>query len=91
MNNSWNWRKQDKNIHYSNLDLISEFKDVKLNDFDFELKAQPAHNLNDLENINVLNDLIGHIENSKSDSLTDVIITRHQNTNIENMFTWSDK
>ena len=91
LNNSWNWRKQDKTIHYSNLDLISEFKEVKLNDFDFELKAHPAHNLNDLENINVLNDLIGHIENSKADSLTDVIITRHQNTNIENMFTWSDK
>ena len=61
VNNNWNWRKKDKTIHYSNLDLISEFKEIKLNDFDFELKAHPAHNLNDLENINVLNDLIGHI------------------------------
>ena len=91
LNKTWDWVKQDTTIHYSNLELISKFKEVKLNDFNYELKAHPAHNLNDLENINVLTDLIGHIENSNSDALTDIVISRQQNTNLAQMFNWSDK
>ena len=91
INNTWDWVQQSTTIHYSNLELISEFKEVKLNDFNYELKAHPAHNLNDLENINVLTDLIGHIENSRSDTLSDVVISRQQNTNLAQMFDWSDK
>ena len=67
-NNTWDWVQQSTTIHYSNLEFISEFKEVKLNDFNYQLKAYPAHTLNDLENIIVLTDLIGHIENSRSDT-----------------------
>ena len=91
LNRTWDWIKQEKTIHYSNLDLISEFQEVKLNDFNYELKAHPAHNLNDLESINVLTDLIGHIENSKSETLSDVVISRKQISNFDHLLDWSDK
>ena len=90
-NNNGDWLEQEPSIHFSHLDLITEFQEVKLNDFNYELKAHPAHNLNDLENINILNDLIGRIEDSNSNSLGEVVISRQQNTDFGNMFTWTDK
>ncbi|EFX75157.1 hypothetical protein DAPPUDRAFT_108213 [Daphnia pulex] len=51
------WVKQKPTIHTTHLDLIAEFEELKLNDFDFALKAHPAHNVMEMEQLNILNDL----------------------------------
>ena len=90
-NSNWEWIEQESTIHYSHLNLVSEFKEIPLNDYNYEIRAHPAHNLNDLENINVLNELIGRIEDSNSNSLSDLVASREQNTNIGNVFSWTEK
>ena len=87
----WEWIEQKETIHYAHLELITEFKEVELNDYNYEIRSHPAHNVNDLENINVLNELIGRIEDSNSDSLSDLVASRQQNTNIKNVFSWTEK
>ena len=61
--------------HSNNLRLISEFQEVLVNDFDFEMKAQSAHKPLDLEQLNVLGDLVGRIQQPTSNSLGNVLQT----------------
>ncbi len=39
------WIKQSPTIHTAHLELIAEFEELKLNDFDLALKAHPAHDV----------------------------------------------
>lgn len=49
------------NIHMPNLDLITEFEELNLNDFDYALKSHPAHEIMKMEHLNIFNDLIGRM------------------------------
>ncbi len=40
---SGEWVKQNPTVHTANLELIAEFEELQLNDFDLALKAHPAH------------------------------------------------
>ncbi|KAK4045615.1 hypothetical protein OUZ56_033302 [Daphnia magna] len=53
------WVKQKASIHMPNLDLITEFEELHLNDFDYSLKSHPAHETMKMEQLNILNDLVG--------------------------------
>ena len=82
--------EQKPNLHSTNLELISEFEELPLNDYDFSLKAHPAHETTDLEQLNVLNDLMGRIQETNSNSFSTVIMTERQQNHIEHTFTWID-
>ncbi|KAK4003832.1 hypothetical protein OUZ56_005584 [Daphnia magna] len=53
------WVRQEATIHTPNLDLIAEFEELHLNDFDFALKSHSAHDTMEMEQLNILNDLVG--------------------------------
>ncbi|KAK4007046.1 hypothetical protein OUZ56_012201 [Daphnia magna] len=53
------WVKQKANIHMPNLDLITEFEELHLNDFDYSLKSHPAHETMEMEQLNILNHFPG--------------------------------
>ena len=63
----------DPNVHSHTLDLIAEFDELPLKDFDFELKAHPVHENFELEQMNILNELIGKIQKSSSNSVSNVV------------------
>ena len=89
-NGHGDWTEQKPNLHSTNLELISEFEELPLNDYDFSLKAHPAHETTDLEQLNVLNDLMGRIQETNSNSFSTVIMTERQQNHIEHTFTWID-
>ena len=72
-----------------NLDLIAYFQEIPLKDYEYEVKAHPAHDTIDIEQVNVLNDLIGRIQESTSNSLTPVVMSGKQSKNISSVFLWT--
>ena len=89
-NSNGDWVEQKPNLHSTNLELIAEFDEFPLNDFDFTLSAHPAHETIDLEQLNVLNDLMGRIQETNSNSFSAVVQTEVQTNNIQHVFTWVD-
>jgi hypothetical protein len=83
------WTEQKPNIHTPNLNLIAEFSELPLKDYDFMVKNHPAHEVADLEQLNVLNDLMGRIQDAKSHSLSQIIMSEKQDNNIGTMFSWT--
>jgi len=84
------WVKQKPTIHTTHLDLIAEFEELKLNDFDYALKAHPAHNVMEMEQLNILNDLVGRLHETESKALSDIVVTEEQDNTIGSMFSWFD-
>jgi hypothetical protein len=87
---SGEWIKQNPTVHTANLGLIAEFQELQLNDFDLALKAHPAHNVMEMEQLNLLNDLVGRLHETESKAMSDVIVTKEQDNNIGSMFSWFD-
>ena len=83
------WTEQIPNIHTPNLNLISQFSELPLNDHDFMVKNHPAHEIADLEQLNVLNDLMGRIQDAQSNSLSNIVMSEKQDNNIGTMFSWT--
>ena len=84
------WIKQSPTIHTAHLELIAEFEELKLNDFDLALKAHPAHDVMRMESLNILNDLAGRLHGTELKALSDIIVTDEQDNNIGSMFSWFD-
>ncbi|KAI9562511.1 hypothetical protein GHT06_009953 [Daphnia sinensis] len=82
--------KQDATIHTPNLDLIAELEELHLNNFDYTFKSHPAHNILEIEQLNILNDLVGKLQEGEPNSLSDIIVTEEQDNKIGNMFSWFD-
>jgi hypothetical protein len=84
------WVKQKASIHMPNLDLITEFEELHLNDFDYSLKSHPAHETMEMEQLNILNDLVGLMQESNSKSVSDIVMSEKQDNQIGTMFSWFD-
>ncbi|KAK4045790.1 hypothetical protein OUZ56_033780 [Daphnia magna] len=84
------WVKQKASIHMPNLDLITEFKELHLNDFDYSLKSHPTHETMEMEQLNILNDLVGLMQESNSKSVSDIVMSEKQDNQIGTMFSWLD-
>ena len=84
------WIEQLPTIHTPNLKLVSVFDELPLKDFEYALKGHPAHSTTDLERLNVLNELIGRIEESHDNSLAGMVMSEKQDNKFGDMFTWTD-
>ena len=84
------WIEQPPTIHTPNLKLVSVFDELPLKDFDYALKGHPAHSTTDFERLNVLNELIGRIEESHDNSLAGMVMSEKQDNKFGDMFTWTD-
>ncbi|KAK4015087.1 hypothetical protein OUZ56_030077 [Daphnia magna] len=84
------WVKQKANIHMPNLDLITEFEELHLNDFDYNLKRHPAHETMEMEQLNILDDLVGLMQESNSKSVSDIVMSEKQDNQMSTMFSWFD-
>ncbi|KAK4021373.1 hypothetical protein OUZ56_003290 [Daphnia magna] len=73
-----------------NLDLITEFEELHLNDFDYSLKSHPAHETMEIEQLNILNDLVGLMQESNSKSVSDIVMSEKQDNQIGTMFSWEE-
>ncbi|XP_045030955.1 uncharacterized protein LOC123473721, partial [Daphnia magna] len=82
------WVKQKASIHMPNLDLITESEELHLNDFDYSLKSHPAHETMEMEQLNILNDLVGLMQESNSKSISDIVMSEKQDNQIGTMFSW---
>ncbi|KZS10100.1 Uncharacterized protein APZ42_025514 [Daphnia magna] len=59
------WIKQKANIHIPNLDLITEFEELNLNDFEYGLKSHPAHETMEMEQLKILNNIVNRMQESE--------------------------
>ena len=72
------------------MELIAEFEELQLNDFDFALKTHPAHDVMEMEQLNILNDLVGRLHGIETKTLSDIVGTEEQDNNLGTMFSWFD-
>ena len=54
------------------------------------MKAHPAHEVMEMEQLNIINDLVGRLHGVESKALSDIIVTKEQDSNIGSMFSWFD-
>ena len=87
---SGEWVKPNQTIHTNHLELIAEFEELQLNDFDLALKTHPAHDVMEIEQLNILNDLVERLHETESKALSDILVTEEQDNNIGTMFSWFD-
>lgn len=83
------WIEQIPTIHMNQLKLIAGFKEIVLNDYDFSLRAHPAHQSNELEQLNVLTELIGRIQETRNNPLSKVVMSVRQENQMLDLFSWS--
>ena len=83
------WVELKPNIHTSNIKLISQFKEIPLKDYDFSVHSHPAHSINDLEQLNVLNDLIGRIQDAGNNPISNLVMSTKKESKITNLFSWT--
>ena len=84
------WQEQTPTIHSYNLNLISEFKELPLKDYDYMVQAHPAHDIIELEHDNVVNELISRVQEAQSNSLNKILMTTKQDSNINYVSTWTE-
>ena len=48
--------------HVRNLDLIAQFKEIPLKDYDYSLAAHPAHDFTNLDQLYLITDLMARIQ-----------------------------
>ena len=87
---SGEWIRQNPTVYTTHLELIAEFEELQLNDFDFALKAHLAHDVMEMEQLNILNDLVGRLHGMETKTLSDIVVTEEQDNNIGTMFSWFD-
>lgn len=73
-----------------NLDLITEFEELHLNDFDYAFKSHPVHGTKELEQLHILNDMVGRMQESCSNSVFDIMMSEKQDNQIGTMYLWFD-
>ncbi len=86
--NIGHWEKEPTAFHLKNLNLIKEFDTLIINDYNYAIKDNYAFNKHDLEPINVLKDLIGHIQIGSSNTVGNVIQTERQEAHKIAAFSW---
>ena len=69
--------------------IISQFDEIHLKDYDFNIHSHPAHKISDLEQLNVLNDLIGRIQDASSNSISNLVMNTKKESKIINLFSWT--
>jgi hypothetical protein len=87
---SGEWVKQNPTVHTANLELIAEVEELQLNDFDLALKSHLAHNVMEMEQLNILNDLVERLHETESKAMSNIVVTKEQDNNIGSMFSWFD-
>ena len=63
------WKLKEATVHASNLDLISKFDDDVVKNYNFELQRHPAYETNSFEQLNIVADIIGRIQESEDGTL----------------------
>ena len=75
-NQTGEWKIQEPTIHAANLDLISKFEDDVVKNYNFELKRHPAYDTNKFEQLNVVADIIGRLQDNDNVTLERLTVSR---------------
>lgn len=70
------WKVQRAELHVPNVDLIKQFDEILLNDYDLRLRAHPAQENGELEKMNVKAELLGRNAESPGRSLGEVTLSK---------------
>ena len=84
------WKEQAANVHIPNLNLIAEFPELPLKEFDYALKRHPAHLISDYERLNVMNEIMGITRETQENALPGITISEKQDNKFSQMYSWTD-
>ena len=84
------WIEQPGTIPIQGLDLISGFQHTILKDYDYELRSHYAHEQENFESINILSELMGHLQGEGESSISNLIFSQKKEVDFGNMFTWTN-
>ena len=87
--NKNDWMEQISKIQISNLHLISDFNEIIVNDYNFQLQQHSSHELRSLEQLNVVNDIINRIQNQNADMVISPMISTSLTNQISYWFSWT--
>ena len=75
-------------IHGSQVDLIAKFKEMVLNDYDFNLREHNQQEEFDVERFNILEEIAGHMEESRLQQLGSPFTAYSLMPDLSNTFSW---
>ena len=76
-----NWTRQLANIPLWKINLVDSFKNLPLTNLDFSFRHHPSHDTQSLEQLNVLTELISKLQETNSDSLSDLVMDVQSKSN----------
>ena len=71
------WKPQEATIHAANLDLVAKFDEEIVKNYNFELKRHPAYETNELEQLNIVADIIGRIQDGDDGTMERLTVSEN--------------
>jgi len=84
------WIEQKGTIPLHGLALISGFQHTILKDYDYELRSHYAHEQQFFEPLNILSEIMGHLQGEEESSISNLIFSQKKEVDIGNLFSWTN-
>ena len=84
------WTEQQGTIPLQGLDLVSGFQHTILKDYDYELLSHYSHEQQDFEPINILSDIMGHLQGEGESSISNLVFNQKKEVDFGNLFSWTN-
>lgn len=88
---SWvngDWVKQEPVVHVLKLKLIKQFDELPLKSFDYLPRHHSMYESSNLEQLNVLTELVSRVQQSNTNSLSDLVLNVQSKSDLWDMTSW---
>ena len=84
------WKKVTAMILLSKLNLVNEFQEIAIKAYETQHVHRASYETGNIEQLNVLTELVGRIQETNTNSMSDLVMTVKEKDNFGNMNTWLD-
>ena len=82
------WRIQRPDIHLTKLHLVNKFAELPINEYDFSPRHHHAYDMHSMEQLNVFSELLSRVQETNSDSLSDLVMDVQSKNNVWDLTGW---
>ena len=82
------WTREKPTIHFNKLKIVQRFEQLPANELDFAPRHHSAFDTHSLEQLNVFSELLSRVQESNSESLSDLVMDVQSKNNIWDLTGW---
>ena len=82
------WKRETPTIHFNKLKIVQKFAHLPANELDFAPRHHSAFDTHSLEQLNIFSELLSTVQESNSESLSDLVIDVQSKNNMWDSTGW---